>query len=572
MLAPVQKKLVESLHGLGAIEEAAANHLIHDTELSGSELEDHLIEELAIDDVMLFVARARAYDLAPVNLLNFKMGDHSFAHLEVNYCRQHRIVPLGEAGSYLAIATDDPLNPSLKNHIERVTKKPFFFLLARPEHIDVAFDEKKGSATDSKIDFGEVVEALGMEFDLDTDEIDEKDFESEESGPIILLANRIIEDAYFSRASDIHIEPTEADTRIRTRIDGICRDKLKLPRQVSTSLVSRLKVMGNMDVAERRLPQDGRIPFKFFNRKGINIDLRLSTSPSIHGEGCVLRILDKQKSTLPLSELGYSDDNLVIYRKYIRRSYGMILHCGPTGSGKSMSLYSALNEINSPDVNIRTAEDPVEYTLPGITQVQMNRRIGIDFAKTLRAFLRQDPDIILVGEIRDKETARIATEAAMTGHLIFSTLHTNDAASTIMRLNEMGVERFLISATLICICAQRLARRLCDTCKQLEDPEAYEADILQNAINWTGKIYHPKEKGCPNCNSSGYRGRIGLHELMGINDTLVHAINMGKTTSEFKQIAIENGMRSLHQDSMLKVKQGLTSVAEGLATVSVDSE
>ena len=283
-----------------------------------------------------------------------------------------------------------------------------------------------------------------------------------------------------------------------------------------------------------------------------------------------MRILDKQKSTLPLTALGFSDDNLTKYRDLIRRPYGMVLHCGPTGSGKSMTLYSALNEINTPDLVIRTAEDPIEYTLPGINQMQMQKKIGLTFANALRAFLRQDPDIILVGEIRDLETAQIAVEAALTGHLLFSTLHTNDAPGTIARLTDMGIEPFMISASLVCVCAQRLMRRVCKNCREQYTPDGNEAEILEKAIGWKGPIYRAGQDGCPSCGGSGYKGRIGIHELMATSDELISAINKKAETNDLKHIAMRDGMKTLHQDSMLKVKMGITSMAEAISTVAID--
>ena len=328
--------------------------------------------------------------------------------------------------------------------------------------------------------------------------------------------------------------------------------------------------MANLDIAERRLPQDGRIIFKQFTRKNIDIDLRVSSAPLNHGEGMVMRILDKQKSTMPLPALGFSEGNLVRYRKVIKNPYGMILHCGPTGSGKSMTLYSALNEISNPGIVIRTAEDPIEYTLKGINQMQMNRRIGLTFASALRAYLRQDPDIILVGEIRDKETANIAVEAALTGHLLISTLHTNDAPGTIARLTDMSIEPFMISSSLLCVCAQRLMRRVCKTCRIQYDPEGREKEILEDGIGWSGTIFKSNGKGCPRCNNTGYKGRIGIHELMVTDDELVDGINKGKETSEIKKMAMRGGMKTLHQDSLLKVRDGMSSIAEALSTVPVD--
>jgi type IV pilus assembly protein PilB len=397
------------------------------------------------------------------------------------------------------------------------------------------------------------------------------ELEDEESAPIIQLANRIIEDAYIAGASDIHIEPQEKDLLIRYRIDGNLQEKLRLPKQASNSLVTRLKIMCNLDIAERRLPQDGRIVFKKYTKKNIDVDLRVATGPMNFGEKVVMRILDKQKSTLPLTALGFSEENLAKYRDCIRLPYGMILHCGPTGSGKSMTLYSALAEINAPDVNIQTAEDPIEYTLAGINQMQMSRVIGLTFARALRCYLRMDPDVILVGEIRDQETAEIAIEAALTGHLLVSTLHTNDAPSTIARLTEMDVEPFMISASLVCVCSQRLMRRVCKNCKQPYLPEGREKELLAKALDgWSGQVFKANPQGCPTCNGTGYKGRVGIHELMTNSEELTAAINAKAETAALKRIAIRDGMKTLHQDSMLKVKIGLSTIEEALANVPPD--
>ena len=425
---------------------------------------------------------------------------------------------------------------------------------------------------DTSVDLGSVTEAISDAYGESAAAADIKaaDFESEESAPVIQLANRIIEDAYISGASDIHIEPMEKDLLVRYRIDGLCQEKLRLPKQVTGALISRLKIMCNLDISERRLPQDGRIVFKRFTKKNIDIDLRVATGPMNHGEKVVMRILDKQKSTLPLPALGFSEENLAKYRECIRQPYGMILHCGPTGSGKSMTLYSALGEINTPDINIQTAEDPIEYTLAGINQMQMSRQIGLTFARALRCYLRMDPDVILVGEIRDEETAQIAVEAALTGHLLVSTLHTNDAPSTIARIGEMGVEPFNISASLVCVCAQRLLRRVCKNCKQPYEPVGREKDLLEKAIGWSGQIYKANPQGCPTCNGLGYKGRVGIHELMTNSEALTAAINRKAEVAELKRIAMKDGMKTLHQDSMLKVKQGLTTLEDALANVPPD--
>jgi type IV pilus assembly protein PilB len=436
------------------------------------------------------------------------------------------------------------------------------------------FKDQKGGAgagpAAPEVDLGSVAEEISSSIAVEGGEVKAEDLENEDSAPIIQLTNRIIEDAYVSGASDIHIEPMEKDLLIRYRIDGMCQEKLRLPKQVANAMVTRLKIMCNLDISERRLPQDGRIIFKKFTKKNMDIDLRVATGPMGHGEKVVMRILDKQKSTLPLTALGFSEDNLEKYRACIRQPYGMILHCGPTGSGKSMTLYSALQEVNTPDVNIQTAEDPIEYTLAGLNQMQMNRQIGLTFARALRCYLRMDPDIILVGEIRDEETAGIAVEAALTGHLLVSTLHTNDAPSTVTRLVEMGIEPFNISASLVCVCAQRLLRRVCKTCKTPYEPKGREKELLEKALGWSGQIFKANPQGCPTCSGTGYKGRVGIHELMTNNEELTEAINKEVEVAELKRIAMRTGMKTLHQDSLLKVKMGLTTLEEALSNVPPD--
>jgi type II secretory ATPase GspE/PulE/Tfp pilus assembly ATPase PilB-like protein len=433
-------------------------------------------------------------------------------------------------------------------------------------------DSKSAAAGSDDVDIGSVAEVITTAYEADAEAGEHRaaELESEDSAPIIQLANRVIEDAYVSGASDIHIEPMEKDLLIRYRIDGLCQEKLRLPKQVANALVTRLKIMCNMDISERRLPQDGRIVFKKFTKKNIDIDLRVATGPMNFGEKVVMRILDKQKSTLPLTALGFSEENLERYRECIRQPYGMILHCGPTGSGKSMTLYSALAEVNTPDMNIQTAEDPIEYTLAGLNQMQMSRQIGLTFARALRCFLRMDPDVILVGEIRDEETAAIACEAALTGHLLVSTLHTNDAPSTVTRLNEMGIEPFNISASLVCVCAQRLLRRVCRNCKTPYEPEGREKMLLEKSIGWTGQIFRRNPQGCPVCNGVGYKGRVGIHELMVNCEELTEAINRQVEIAQLKKVAMKSGMKTLYQDSMLKVKAGLTTMEEALANVPPD--
>jgi len=439
------------------------------------------------------------------------------------------------------------------------------------EHFKTQRQEEK-PAIEPSGDMSELQDMIGAEYGSKSgsEEGEEADFESEESAPIILLANRIIEDAYIGEASDIHIEPQENEVLVRYRVDGVCQEKLRLPANVAGALAARIKVMAQLDIAEKRLPQDGRVVFKHYTKKNIDIDLRVATAPMNFGEKIVMRILDKTKSALPITSLGFSEENLERYRECIRQPYGMILHCGPTGSGKSMTLFSALREVASPELNIQTAEDPIEYTIPDINQMQMKPKIGLTFARALRSYLRMDPDIILVGEIRDQETASIAVEAALTGHLLLSTLHTNDAPSTVARFTDMGIEPFMISSSLLVVCAQRLMRRVCKSCREPYTPEANEADILRRAIGWSGEIHRAQEGGCPKCNGIGMKGRVGIHELMQNNEELTKGINSGVETAELKRIAMASGMKTLHQDSMLKVQEGVSTMTESLSTVPPD--
>ena len=479
---------------------------------------------------------------------------------------ENLVIPVGQVGDLLLVVFANPFEVTVPAKIHEMTGLRVVRMLGREKDLREKFSQ---GANNQSTGFDDVVQQIGAEYGSVLQVI-EDDLVNEESGPIIQLANRVIEDAYFAGASDIHVEPQENEIIVRYRIDGMCQEKLRLPAKVAPALVARIKIMCNLDISERRLPQDGRIIFKQYTKKSLDLDLRVSTAPLNHGEGVVMRILDKQKATLPLPALGFSEANLARYREIIRQPYGMILHCGPTGSGKSMTLYSALNEINSPEIVIRTAEDPIEYTLAGINQMQMHRQIGLTFATALRSFLRQDPDIILVGEIRDKETADISVEAALTGHLLLSTLHTNDAPSTIARLTDMEIEPFMISSSLLCVCSQRLGRRVCKTCRMPYTPVSREKEIIEKAIGWSGQIYKHNARGCSKCNNTGYKGRIGIHELMVTNDELIEGINKKTETSELKRIAMRGGMKTLHQDSMIKVKEGLTTMEEALTTVPAD--
>jgi type IV pilus assembly protein PilB len=567
-LGKIQLQIVSKLVEMGRLDADQRTALASKPEdLSGDALDKLLQEEYKVSAFQCLVAKARALNLSPFNVAHYRVTPATFERIPQEFCQQNLVLPVGQVGDMLLVAFSNPFEVTLPTKIQEMTGKPVVRLLAREKDIKDKFakgQEKIAGFDDVVMQIGAEYGEAGAEADLKDDDV------SEESGPIIQLANRIIEEAYLSGTSDIHIEPQEKEVIVRNRIDGVCHEKLRLPKKVGPALVARIKIMCNLDISERRLPQDGRIVFKQYTKKNLDLDLRVSTAPLNHGEGVVMRILDKQKSTLPLPALGFSDENLARYRECIRQPYGMILHCGPTGSGKSMTLYSALNEINSPEVVIRTAEDPIEYTLPGLNQMQMHRQIGLTFANALRAFLRQDPDIILVGEIRDKETAGIAVEAALTGHLLISTLHTNDAPTTVSRLTEMGIEPFMISSSLLCVCAQRLMRRVCKTCRVAYTPEGREREILEKAIGWSGPIFKHHPKGCPKCGGSGYKGRVGIHELMVTNEELIDAINKEQDSAELKKIAMRAGMKTLHQDSLLKVKEGLSTLEEAIATVPPD--
>lgn len=566
-LGKIQTQIVSKLVELGRLTAAKRDEIAaRPDEFSGEALDRLLQDEYKISSFQLLAAKARAFGLAPCNVAHYRLSAASFTQVSQEFCQDNLVLPVGQVGELLLVAFANPFDLSVPAKIQEMTGLRVIRQLAREKDLR----EKLSKGAERSADFAEVVQKIGKEYGVEADADFKDENVNEESGPIIQLANRIIEEAHFAGTSDIHVEPWEKEIVVRYRIDGVCQEKLRLPVKVGPALVARLKIMCNLDIAERRLPQDGRIIFKNFTKKPIDIDLRVSTAPLNHGEGVVMRILDKQKSTLPLTALGFTEENLTKYRGIITQPYGMVLHCGPTGSGKSMTLYSALNEINSPELVIRTAEDPIEYTLAGINQMQMHRQIGLTFASALRAFLRQDPDIILVGEIRDRETAEIAVEAALTGHLLISTLHTNDAPSTVARLTDMEIEPFMISSSLLCVCAQRLMRRLCKQCRIAYEPKGREKELMEQAIGWSGPIYKRNPRGCPKCTNSGYKGRVGIHELMVTSEELIEGINKGLETAELKKIAVRGGMKTLHQDSLIKVREGLSSIEEALGTVPPD--
>ena len=508
--------------------------------------------------------------------------------LPTPFCKSNSILPVVNEGPGASFLLSNPFNWEVQEAVKRVLARGEspVLILTEPSGIEKMLDQgpvapaPAGPAAAAAppppprrvVSISEIEAKLKEEYvPIQTPLASREAGANEESAPIIQLVNSLIESAYVQGASDIHIEPAEEEVVVRYRVDGDMRivNRLK-PARLIQPMIARLKIMANLDIAEHRMPQDGRIIFKQYSRSGSDFDLRLAIAPMNFGEKAVMRILDKQKSVLPLSDLGFSTRNLELYRDKIAAPFGMVLHVGPTGSGKSMTLYAALNEIKNPSINIHTAEDPIEYTLPGINQLQVHKEIGLTFARALRSFLRLDPDVILVGEIRDRETADISIEASLTGHLLLSTLHTNDAPSTVTRFVEMGVEPYMLSSSLLVVCAQRLLRRLCKHCKESYAPDAIQRQFV--GAPETGEVLLYKPKGCEKCNGSGYRGRVGIHEVLAPDDEFRVAVNQhGITTEQLKRIAVEKmGMTTLFWDAMEKVRGGLCSLPDAMSNVRQD--
>ncbi len=483
--------------------------------------------------------------------------------LPSDYMKKHLVIPVEKRGSTLVVAMVDPTDQGVINEISFITGLRVEPVVAPEKSIKDFLEEKLGG----ELEIEKLIpkEMLEEEEEIEFVEEEKKEEEEEvEEAPIVKFVNYIIMDALKKRASDIHIEPYEDFLRIRFRIDGVLHEVMNPPLKIKNALVSRIKIMSNLNIAEKRLPQDGRFKLKVKDRE---VDFRVSTLPTIYGEKVVIRILDKEGLKWNLSELGFEEDQLNLFRKAIKMPYGMILVTGPTGSGKTTTLYSAILELNKTEVNISTVEDPVEYNLPGINQVQVNEAIGLTFASALRSFLRQDPDIIMVGEIRDLETAEISVKAALTGHLVFSTLHTNDAPSTVERLVDMGVEPFLVASSVNLVMAQRLVRVICENCKEEVKPDpalVKEVDIEPTEFRFF------KGKGCKECNNTGYRGRIGIYELMEITPDIREAIIKRESSNVIREMARRNGMRTLRESGLLKVKRGITTLEEVIRTTAIE--
>jgi type IV pilus assembly protein PilB len=491
--------------------------------------------------------------------------------------KKYQILPLRALRSKaVAVVMANPLDLQRRRDFEAATDRVIAeTFAATPAQIATVLERKVRSRPATA---GETNKLLGDVHAAVADRVvEQREMRDFSDGPIIQLANHLIEDAHARGASDIHFEPQEKDVRIRFRVDGNLQDSMRLPKQAHEPLIARLKIMAPpMKIDERRLPQDGKIVFKNYSRSGLDLDLRVATAPATWGEKAVLRLLSKSSISLGLDSMGFSAENLQKFRWAARQPYGMVLCCGPTGSGKTTTLYSALSEVNTPDVNIQTAEDPVEYPLAGVTQVQVNPPIGLTFASALRAYMRMDPDVILVGEIRDRETADCAIEASLTGHLLLSTLHTNDAASTVTRFIEMKIEPFLIASCLLLVSAQRLARRLCSSCRVEWKPTADEKRALSLDARASEKTLHrASDTGCERCAKTGYKGRVGIHEILALEGeigTAIRELIHDRVSSEtMKAKAVALGMRTLWDDALLKVREGVTDLREVATIVRADA-
>lgn len=485
-----------------------------------------------------------------IDLANSVIDKEAAATIPVSLAERYQVIPIKVDSSKLTLAMVDPTNFYAIDDVRMVSGREVEPVIAAEKEILRAINESYGVK--------ELVEKAVNKLKAE-DTVTIAEAQTTDDAPIISIVNSLISQAIKDRASDIHIEPQEINLRIRFRVDGVLREVANFPRHIHAAIISRIKIMSEMDISEKRLPQDGRIKVK---EAGRDIDVRVSTLPTILGEKIVMRLLDKKSVILDINKLGFSLENAARYRHMYAHSYGMILITGPTGSGKTTTLYSTLTELNSPGKNIITVEDPVEYRLDGINQVQVNHKAGLTFAAGLRSILRQDPNIVMVGEIRDKETADIAIRAALTGHLVLSTLHTNDAPGAISRLVDMGVEPFLVASSVLGVVAQRLVRVICPDCKRHYNPPADSPERLFIGAAPTDDLVLYRGAGCPHCNHTGYRGRLAIHEVMPINAIIRDIVSQHGSSEALSVAAREQGMQTMRQDGLAKVLMGFTTVDE----------
>jgi type IV pilus assembly protein PilB len=532
---------------------------------NGGSLAHHLVKLGFISEEDLLNYLQREYRLPVVDPLSLDIPRDLLGVIPHALVVKHHLIPTSLVRSTLTVAMADPSNIVAINEVKFLTGYDVKVAVAAPSTIQHAIERYYEGQTN----YDAVLSQLGdenVEVVREDDDVDLKELErATEEAPVVRLVNALLTDAIRKRASDIHIEPYEKMLRVRFRIDGVLYEIMQPPLRLENAITSRLKVMANLDIAERRLPQDGRIKMKLSDRK--EMEFRVSVLPTLFGEKVVLRLLDKSNLQLDMTKLGFEEEALKFFKDAIYKPFGMVLVTGPTGSGKTTTLYSALAELNKVGVNISTAEDPVEFNIVGINQVQMHDDIGLNFAAALRSFLRQDPDIIMVGEIRDFETAEIGIKAALTGHLVLSTLHTNDAPSTVNRLLNMGVEPFLVASSVNLILAQRLARVICGHCKE---DQPVDGKVLDE-IGWRGEAFVPKHGvGCPNCGGTGFRGRIALYEVMPMTDAVREQVLSGATAMDLKRTAIVEGMKTLRQSGLIHVARGSTTIEEVLRVTMAD--
>ena len=562
------KKIGELLVQEGLITIDQLNRALEEQQQSGERIGEALVKLGIVGEDTLLEFIARQFHCPEVDLTKLNVPKEVLALIPLDIMHKYQAIPFGIMGNTLNVAMADPGNLFVIDDIRFLTRKNIQVHVAS----DNVIRKVIGMHFSADESMDDVLGMLKEEIDVDiVQSMEEMDLSSmedaAEQAPVVKLVNLILMDAIRKQASDIHLEPYEKTMRVRFRIDGVLYEVMRPPTHLKNALISRIKIMSRLDIAERRLPQDGRIKLR---AKGREMDFRVSVMPTLFGEKVVLRLLDKGSLQLDMTKLGFEEIQYKNFRESIYMPFGMVLVTGPTGSGKTTTLYSALSELNQISHNISTAEDPVEYNLTGINQVQVHEAIGLSFAAALRSFLRQDPDIIMVGEIRDFETAEIAVKAALTGHLVLSTLHTNDAPSTINRLLNMGVEAFLVASAVNLVIAQRLVRRVCNECKVVEEvpPETLlDLGVLDEELG-TFECY--RGSGCPVCNDTGYRGRIALYEVMPLHDQIRELVLMGASAAEIKKESIRLGMTTLRRSGLNKLKDGVTSIEEVIRSSTKD--
>ena len=558
----------EMLVGAGKITEEQLNEALALQKEKGKRLGTCLMELGHLSESGLMEMLSQHFGVPSVDLEDTEIDPGVLKIIPADIARKYTILPVSKAGATVTLAMIDPTNVFAMDDVKFMTGYRVEPVVASESALRAAIEEHYGST--HAIELKKVMDDITEEVDADLEVLDEEDDldlesleEESETAPVVKLVNIMLTDAIKKGASDIHIEPYEKEYRVRYRIDGVLYEVMHPPLKLKEAVTSRVKILAKLDIAEKRLPQDGRIKIKTrIAGKVKDLDYRVSVLPTIFGEKIVMRLLDKDNLMLDMTKLGFEAESLRTFESAILKPYGMVLVTGPTGSGKTNTLYSALQRINTPETNIMTAEDPVEFNLPGINQVQTKEQIGLNFAAALRSFLRQDPNIVLVGEIRDFETAEVAIKAALTGHLVLSTLHTNDAPSSINRLMNMGIEPFLVATSVHLIVAQRLVRRICTYCKEPADIPAValaELGFTESEIN-SMELF--QGRGCDRCSQSGYKGRVALFEVMAVNDELRELVLSGASAVELRQKAIENGMIGLRESGRRKIRDGLTTPEE----------